>query len=154
MMSVFSPAFGDVVYLHAERNSSIKFSCVFPAQRDKPFALSLTREWLRKGVQVLYHNFNAKPEVKDIMFKDRISDQTDMNQRNVNVSITHLQGYDTDVYVCMFHYNRPTGFQNLSGRDKFVLYVKDYCKYNILISPQGQAKMSVAKKNCRAFQPN
>lgn len=119
---------------------------MFPEQPKPPFAFSLSREWLQKGAQVLYHNFRVEPQVKDLRFENRIWDRLDIDQGKVNVSITDLQGDDTDVYVCRFHYDANTGFQNLSGRDKFVLYVKAYSKYNILNTPQGQAKMGVAKK--------
>ncbi|KAF4080306.1 hypothetical protein AMELA_G00168890 [Ameiurus melas] len=124
LITFLSTAFGNVVYFHALRNSSIEFSCVPPEMSKTLFAFSLTREWLEKR-EVLYHNFRTEPTVQDITFKDRISEQTEPTNRSVNVSITHLQGYDTDIYVCIFHYDKATGFKNLSG-NKFVLYVKDY----------------------------
>ncbi|XP_060774563.1 cd7 antigen-like [Neoarius graeffei] len=123
IVTFLSTAFGDV-YLYAQLNSSIEFSCMFPEQPTPPFAFSLSREWLQKDAQVLYHNFRVEPEVKALRFENRIWDRLDINQ--VNVSITDLQGDDTDVYVCMFYYSANTGFQNLSGRDKFFLYVKAY----------------------------
>ncbi|MCI4375950.1 hypothetical protein PGIGA_G00115590 [Pangasianodon gigas] len=123
IVTFLSTAFAEVVYLHSQRNSSIEFSCVPPLNSDQLFAFSLNRDWLQKGT-VLYHNFKSQPSIKDPTFNDRISDQTNRNQ-TVSVSITLLQGYDTDVYVCMFHYRTPTGFQNLSGKARFLLYVKD-----------------------------
>ncbi|XP_053494806.1 cd7 antigen-like isoform X2 [Ictalurus furcatus] len=124
LITFLSTAFGDMVHFHAHRNSSIEFSCVPPERSEKPFAFSLTREWLKKR-EVLYHNFLGEPTVKDITFKDRISETTEPKNRSINVSITHLQGYDTDIYMCRFHYNKATGFKNLSG-NKFILYVQDY----------------------------
>ncbi|KAB5584679.1 hypothetical protein PHYPO_G00110250 [Pangasianodon hypophthalmus] len=124
LVTFLSTAFAEVVYLHSQRNSSIEFSCVPPQNSDQLFAFSLKRDWLQKGT-VLYHNFKSQPSINDPTFNDRISDQTDGNQ-TVSVSITFLQGYDTDVYVCVFHYRTPTGFQNLSGKARILLYVQDY----------------------------
>ncbi|MCJ8730117.1 hypothetical protein PDJAM_G00114450 [Pangasius djambal] len=124
IVTFLSTGFAEVVYLHSQRNSSIEFSCVPPQNSDLLFAFSLNREWLQKR-PVLYHNFKSQPSIKDPSFKDRISDQTGINQ-TVSVSITLLQGYDTDLYVCVFHYRTPTGFQNLSGKARILLYVEDY----------------------------
>lgn len=142
-----------MVYFHAQRNSSIEFSCVPPERSNKLFAFSLTREWLKQR-EVLYHNFQDKPTLKDITFKDRISEQTEPMNQSIHLSIRHLQGYDTDMYMCTFHYSKATGFNNLSG-NKFVLYVQDYRKYDFLITPhgasQGQVKVDVAKKAVGQF---
>ncbi|KAK3556703.1 hypothetical protein QTP70_014626 [Hemibagrus guttatus] len=123
-ITFISTAFGEVVYLHTHRNSSIEFSCVPPVNKT-PFGFALSREWIQNK-EVLYHNFNAKAYIKDQMLVGRIKDQVVGRNHVVNVSITGLQGFDTDLYVCMFHYNTPEAIQNLSGKNKFVLYVKDY----------------------------
>lgn len=120
----FSPALGDVKYLHAQRNSSLEFSCVPPENPASPFALTLMRDWLERRV-VLYHNFNTEPVVKDPSFMDRTSDRIVKQTGAINVTITRLQGSDTDVYICLFHYSTATNFQNLSGRNKYLLYIQD-----------------------------
>lgn len=137
-LCVFSPVCGDVVYLYAQRNSSIEFSCQAPEEPSKPFAFSLSREWLHNTL-VLYHNFQTNPTVRDDTLKGRIMTHADVAPRNkpeetsafqrVNVSMVLLQGGDTDMYTCMFHYNTPSSFKNLSGKNKIFLYVKDSCKY-------------------------
>lgn len=123
-------------YLHSQRNFSVEFSCEAPDESTPPFAFTLYREWIQNE-KVLYFNFKMKPTVLDSSFKDRVSVQIHPkdNLRRVNVSITLLQGVDTDMYRCMFHYSTPTGFKNLSARTMFFLYVKDIRKYNDYITP-------------------
>ncbi|XP_058258320.1 cd7 antigen-like isoform X2 [Hemibagrus wyckioides] len=123
-ITFISTAFGEVLYLHALRNSSIEFSCVPPGVQT-PFGFALRREWIQKK-EVLYHNFAAQAYVKDHTLEGRIEDRVVDRNQAVNVSITGLQGYDTDLYVCTFHYNTHGAIQNHSGRNKFMLYVKDY----------------------------
>ncbi|KAI5613773.1 hypothetical protein C0J50_4177, partial [Silurus asotus] len=116
---------GDVQYLHSHRNSSIEFSCIPYEDSIMPFSFSLSRKWIRTE-EVLYHNFDTlKPVVKDATLQGRISDRTS-EKRHVNVSIEQLRGSDTDLYVCTFHYETSSGFENRSGRNKIVLYVEDY----------------------------
>ncbi|KAK2857363.1 hypothetical protein Q7C36_005282 [Tachysurus vachellii] len=122
-ITFFFTASGDVTYLNTTNGSSIQFSCVFDLhEKQEPFAFTLRREWIRVQ-DVLYHNFEINADVQDSTFVGRISDR--MVNKAVSVNITDLQGFDTDRYVCLFHYQTPAGFHNQSGRDKIVLYVKD-----------------------------
>ncbi|XP_027024118.2 uncharacterized protein LOC113656882 [Tachysurus fulvidraco] len=122
-ITFFFPACGDVLYLNTTNASSIQFSCVFDLYEEhKPFAFTLRREWIQ-AQDVLYHNFATDADVKDSTFVGRIGDR--LVNKAVDVNITDLQGFDTDRYICVFHYQTTAGFHNQSGRDKIVLYVKD-----------------------------
>ncbi|KAF5897001.1 Uncharacterized protein DAT39_013287, partial [Clarias magur] len=118
--------FADVLYLHAQCNASITFSCVSPNETIKPFAFSLNRSWLNKE-EVLYHNFQTTASVKDGRLVDRISDRPIDSRSVVNVTIGNLQSYDTDMYECVFHYEMHFDFQSFSGKSKFFLYVQEPC---------------------------
>ncbi|GAA6112316.1 uncharacterized protein LOC113656882, partial [Tachysurus ichikawai] len=115
--------FGEVTYLHKTNGSSVQFSCVSDEEQ-APFAFTLRREWIQ-AQNVLYHNFAIDADVQDSTFVGRISDRLVNNA--VDVTIKDLQGFDTDQYLCMFHYQTPAGIHIRSGRNKIVLYVKDVC---------------------------
>ncbi|XP_026868139.2 cd7 antigen-like [Electrophorus electricus] len=115
---------GNIVYLRRHRNDSVEFSCA-PTKVDiPPFAFSLERVWAHPK-QVLYQNLNVNAVIHDETDKHRISVQKDRAILRKAVSISHLRGYDTDMYLCVFYYETPTTFYNHTAETKFFLHVED-----------------------------
>lgn len=116
---------GEVVYLSLKHNDSVELVC--SSSEGDPYALYLTRKWLKPKKEVLFVLKGEKPTFgPDETGKSRIRVVEGLDIGQVNVSISHLQGSDTDRYVCEFVYeNLPTDYIKF-GREEFFLYVADY----------------------------
>ncbi|KAI4889140.1 hypothetical protein NFI96_015142 [Prochilodus magdalenae] len=125
LVVVFSAAgLGDIVYLSRQRNTSVEFSCVSTHGKEKPFAFSLIRDWVKPD-KVLYMNFGASPTIFNERDKNRILVQSGGEHQQVNVNITFLLGRHTDLYRCVFHYDYENMFMDHPGKTKYFLYVDD-----------------------------
>ena len=127
ILTVSLPGFGDIVYLSRQRNSSVEFSCVSTHVKEKPFAFSLIRDWVKPD-KVLYMNFGASPTIFNERDKNRILVQSGGEHQQVNVNITFLLGRHTDLYRCVFHYDYENTFIDHPGKTKYFLYVEDVSK--------------------------
>ncbi|KAG5279049.1 hypothetical protein AALO_G00105550 [Alosa alosa] len=116
---------GEVVYLSQKRNGSIELACL--STTSGPFAFYLKREWLQPNKEVLFihqgHDPTFGPDETD---RSRIRVFENLRSGQVNVSISHLQGSDTDRYICEFVFPDVTDDRKEPGRDKFLLYVADH----------------------------
>ncbi|XP_062392332.1 cd7 antigen-like [Sardina pilchardus] len=116
---------GEVVYLSQKRNGSIEFACS-TTSRD-PFAFYLRREWLEPIKEVLFIHEGQNPTFgPGETGRSRIRVFEDLPAGQVNVSISHLQGSDTDRYTCEFIFSGVPHDRMEPGRDTFLLYVADH----------------------------
>ncbi|XP_043096927.1 cd7 antigen-like [Puntigrus tetrazona] len=117
-------AHGGIVYIHRVRNSSIDISCESAKKEEKPFAFSLKRRLLQSR-RVLYLSKGFAPFINKSEEKDRITVRDELDNHTVHLTISTLQGQDTDVYHCEFHYGDLPYDQNVPGKMEFFIYVED-----------------------------
>lgn len=121
------PVNGEVVYLSLKHNDSVELVC--SSSGGDPYAFYLKRKWLQPKKEVLFVLKGEKPTFgPDETGRSRIRVVEGLGIGQVNVSISHLQGSDTDRYVCEFVYeNLPSDYTKF-GREEFFLYIADYGK--------------------------
>ncbi|XP_051568088.1 cd7 antigen-like [Myxocyprinus asiaticus] len=112
------------VYIHRIRNSSVDISCESVKKEDKPFAFSLKRRLLQSR-SVLYLSKGLSAIISEPVDKDRITVRDELDNRTVHLRISNLQGRDTDVYYCEFHYSDFPFDKNIPGKMEFFIYVED-----------------------------
>lgn len=121
------PVNGEVVYLSLRRNDSVELVCSSPGSG--PYAFYLKRKWLQPNKEVLFVHQGEEPTFgPDEAGWRRIRVVEDLEYGQVNVSISHLQGSDTDRYVCDFVFVDHPNDRIESGRKEFFLYVADHGK--------------------------
>lgn len=134
-LSNFTSGYGGIVYIHRVRNSSIDISCESAKKEENPFAFSLKRRLLQSR-QVMYLSKGFQPFINKSEDKDRITVHDELDNHRVNLTISNLQGQDTDVYHCEFHYDALPYDKNVPGKMEFFIYVEDFCRWPLLISLQ------------------
>ncbi|XP_051563350.1 uncharacterized protein LOC127446457 isoform X2 [Myxocyprinus asiaticus] len=97
-------AHGDVIYIRRVRNSSVDFSCESAKKEENLFAFSLKRKLLQPK-PVLYLSKGLSEIINESVDKGRIT-VSELDNHTVHLRISNLQGWDTDVYYCEFHYAR------------------------------------------------
>ncbi|XP_052455315.1 uncharacterized protein LOC128015494 [Carassius gibelio] len=117
-------AHGGIVYIHRVRNSSIDISCESANQEEKPFAFSLKRRLLQSR-RVLYLSKDFPPFIDKSDDKDRITVRNELDSHTVHLTISNLEGQDTDVYHCEFHYGDLPYDKNIPGKMEFFIYVEN-----------------------------
>ncbi|XP_026118944.1 cd7 antigen-like [Carassius auratus] len=115
---------GGIVYIHRVRNSSIDISCESAKKEENPFAFSLNRRLLQSR-QVMYLSKGAQPFINKSEDKDRITVRDELDNHTVHLTISNLQGQDTDVYHCEFHYDDLPYDKNVPGKMEFFIYIED-----------------------------
>lgn len=142
--SVAAAVVGDVVYLRAQTNTSVQFSCLYPDFEGKiPFAFSLTHSSPDKVI--LYYFFKTEPNFEDNRWKSRISLQNDKKNRSMLVILEALQLDDSDLYRCLFHYDVPKTFDKLYAKNPITLFVES--------SRLSHGHVQASSRENTAFQP-
>ncbi|KAK2889101.1 hypothetical protein QQF64_028825 [Cirrhinus molitorella] len=118
-------AHGGIVYIHRVRNSSIDITCESAKKEDKPFAFSLERRLLQSR-RVLYLSKGRSPFINQSEDKDRITVRDELDNHTVHLTILNLQGQDTDLYHCEFHYGDLPYDKNVPGKTEYFIYVEDF----------------------------
>ncbi|KTG44611.1 hypothetical protein cypCar_00021355 [Cyprinus carpio] len=121
--------YGGIVYIHRVRNSSIDISCESAKKEENPFAFSLKRRLLQSR-QVMYLSKGFQPFINKSEDKDRITVHDELDNHRVNLTISNLQGQDTDVYHCEFHYDALPYDKNVPGKMEFFIYIEDFSHCN------------------------
>lgn len=134
-LSHFTSAHGGIVYIHRVRNSSIDISCESANKEEIPFAFSLNRRLLQSR-RVLYLSKGLPSSINKSEDKDRITVRDELDNHTVHLTISNLQGQDSDVYHCEFHYGDLPFDKNVPGKMEFFIYVEDFCRWPLLISLQ------------------
>ncbi|XP_073725860.1 cd7 antigen-like isoform X1 [Misgurnus anguillicaudatus] len=116
---------GDFLYISKTRNASVDIVCESAKKEENLFAFSLTRKLLQSR-QVLYFRKGSKAFINNSDDKDRITAQDKLDNHTVHLRISNLQGQDTDVYDCEFHYGDPPFDISVPGKMKFFIYVEDF----------------------------
>ncbi|TRY56375.1 hypothetical protein DNTS_034972 [Danionella cerebrum] len=116
----------DIFYNHRLRNSSIDISCIsgIKDKEDKPFGFTLKRRLLQSR-RVLYLSRGLSPSINRPDEKKRIFVRDELENHTVHLTISNLQGQDTDVYHCQFHYGDLLYDRTVPGRTQFFIYVED-----------------------------
>lgn len=125
--SHFTSAHGGIVYIHRVRNSSIDISCVSANKEENLFAFSLKRRLLQSR-EVMYLSKGNTPYINKSEDKDRITVRDELFNHTAHLTISNLQGQDTDVYQCEFHYGHLPYDKNIPGKIEFFIYVEDFCR--------------------------
>ncbi|KAK9973204.1 hypothetical protein ABG768_023946 [Culter alburnus] len=120
-------AHGGIVYIHRVRNSSIDISCVSANKEENLFAFSLKRRLLQTS-QVMYLSKGNTPFINKSEDKNRITVRDEFFNHTVHLTISNLQGQDTDVYHCEFHYGDLPYDKNIPGKIEFFIYVEDFSR--------------------------
>ncbi|KTG47128.1 hypothetical protein cypCar_00018284 [Cyprinus carpio] len=118
-------AHGGIVYIHRVRNSSIDISCESANKEEIPFAFSLNRRLLQSR-RVLYLSKGLPSSINKSEDKDRITVRDELDNHTVHLTISNLQGQDSDVYHCEFHYGDLPFDKNVPGKMEFFIYVEDF----------------------------
>ncbi|XP_073707356.1 cd7 antigen-like [Garra rufa] len=118
-------AHGGIVYIHRVRNSSTDISCESSIKEEKPFAFTLKRRLLQHR-PVLYLSKGRSPYINQSEDKNRITVRDELDNHTVHLSISNLQGQDTDVYHCEFHYGDLPYDRNVPGKMEYFIYVEDF----------------------------
>ncbi|XP_051563349.1 uncharacterized protein LOC127446457 isoform X1 [Myxocyprinus asiaticus] len=116
-------AHGDVIYIRRVRNSSVDFSCESAKKEENLFAFSLKRKLLQPK-PVLYLSKGLSEIINESVDKGRIT-VSELDNHTVHLRISNLQGWDTDVYYCEFHYGDLPFVKNIPGTMEFFIYVED-----------------------------
>lgn len=124
-LSHFTSAHGGIAYIHRVRNSSIDISCESAKKEEIPFAFSLKRRLLQSR-QVMYLSKGITPFITKSEDKDRITVRDELDNHTVHLTISNLQGQDTDVYHCEFHYGDLPFDKNVPGKMEFFIYVENF----------------------------
>lgn len=109
------------------RNSSIDISCESANKEEIPFAFSLNRRLLQSR-RVLYLSKGLPSSINKSEDKDRIAVRDELDNHTVHLTISNLQGQDSDVYHCEFHYGDLPFDKNVPGKMEFFIYVEDFCR--------------------------
>ncbi|XP_051985773.1 uncharacterized protein LOC127646288 [Xyrauchen texanus] len=114
----------DLIYIPRVRNSSVDISCESAKKEVNLFAFSLKRKLLQSR-QVLYLSKGLTAIINESVDKGRITVHDELDNHTVHLSISNLQGWDTDVYYCEFHYGDLPFDTNIPGTMEFFIYVED-----------------------------
>ncbi|XP_065144839.2 cd7 antigen-like isoform X2 [Paramisgurnus dabryanus] len=125
VLTVSSVTDGDFLYISKTQNASVDIVCESANKKENLFAFSLTRKLLQSR-QVLYLYKGRKAFINNSEDKDRITAQDKMDNHTVHLRISNLQGQDTDVYDCEFHYGGSPFDITVPGKMKFFIYVEDF----------------------------
>lgn len=131
ILNHFSLAHGGIIYIHRVRNSSVDISCESANKDEKPFAFSLKRRLLQSR-PVLYLSKGRTAHINTSEEKDRITVRDELENHVIHLTISNLQGRDTDVYHCVFHSGILPYEKNVPGKTEFFIYVEDYCRWPLL----------------------
>lgn len=145
-------AHGGIVYIHRVRNSSIDISCESANKEETPFAFSLKRRMLQ-STRVLYLSKGYTPFINKSEFKDRITVRDEWDNHTVHLTISNLQGQDTDVYHCEFHYGDLPYDKNIPGKMEFFIYVEDFCRWLLFIFIQIWVYMKLSRSRSMVILP-
>lgn len=126
-LRLFTSADGDFLYIYKTRNSSVDIFCESSKKEENLFAFSLTRKLLESR-SVLYLHKGSKASINKSEDKNRITAQDKMDNHTIHLRISNLQGQDTDVYNCEFHYGDPPFDRSIPGKMGFFIYVEDFCR--------------------------
>ncbi|XP_028829225.1 cd7 antigen-like isoform X2 [Denticeps clupeoides] len=122
---ILSPdVLGDVVYFSRQRDDSIYLPCV--PEEHHALGFYLKYEWMTSKKDLLFLLYGQRPHIFDPIYKNRIIVPEDpKSQHNVTVTISHLDGSDTGMYLCVFVYEGVPSDRQVLSRTKFLLYVED-----------------------------
>uniref|UniRef100_A0A3B1KEF6 Immunoglobulin V-set domain-containing protein n=1 Tax=Astyanax mexicanus TaxID=7994 RepID=A0A3B1KEF6_ASTMX len=117
-------AYGDVMFLRRGTNASVEISCEFPnITKDGSLMAFALKCHQNQSKEVQYLNLNSTPKITNK--NTRFSVKKLPKSRKVNVIITNLQEDDTDIYWCVFYYNKGLEVQiQINGSTEFFLYVE------------------------------
>lgn len=73
----------------------------------------------------MYLSKGFPPFINKSEDKDRITVRDELDNHTVHLTISNLQGQDTDVYHCEFHYGDLPFDRNVPGKMEFFIYVED-----------------------------
>ena len=120
------PVHGEVKYLSQKGNDSVALACSSP--ESNPYGVYLRRKWLQPDTEVLFIHKDAQPKFRSRTDQNRIQVVENLGSGQLDVTISHLQGSDTDLYVCEFMFESIPTDRKEPGRDQFLLYVADHGK--------------------------
>eukprot|EP00063_Salmo_salar_P011503 XP_013986338.1 PREDICTED: uncharacterized protein LOC106564663 isoform X3 [Salmo salar] len=115
--------FCDIEFLERPQGDSVEFYCISEFNASKPIGLYLKRKWLQPNREVLFMFTEQKP-VFNLDVKERIHVTGDPSTHRVNVTLSQLNGKDTDVYYCEFVFLDASSVdEKIPSNMEFFLYV-------------------------------
>lgn len=125
--------FCDIEFLERPQGDSVEFYCISEFNASKPIGLYLKRKWLQPNREVLFMFTYQKP-VFHLDVKERIHVTGDPSTHRVNVTLSQLNGKDTDVYYCEFVFLDASSVdEKIPSNMEFFLYVDNVGEYSLWI---------------------